>query len=109
MKLIAGQYLIASNDSLPNGRFTNENDDTQQRGLNKMTADVRKLDKMKFDVHTTKTRARRTVPTIFTTKALAAGHHKMKINVSVPQHKLKKHKNLRNLVALRTRLMKRNR
>jgi hypothetical protein len=58
MKLIAGQYQIASNGTLPNGQFTNENDTTQQRGLNKMAVDVRKLDKMKFDVHTTKTQRR---------------------------------------------------
>jgi hypothetical protein len=36
-----GKYLIASNDALLNGRFTNENDTTKQRGLNKMAADVR--------------------------------------------------------------------
>jgi deferrochelatase/peroxidase EfeB len=49
----AGQYLIASNDTVPKGRFAIEDDNTQQRGLNKMAKDVRKLE-VKNDAHTTK-------------------------------------------------------
>jgi hypothetical protein len=53
-----------------------------------MAADVRKVDDENLRAHKDESE------TTFTTKALAAGHHKMKINISVPPHLTKKHENL---------------
>jgi hypothetical protein len=59
----------------------------KKRGLNENGCGRTDLTKMKLDVHTTKTQKRGEMePTTFTTKAKAAEHHKMKINVSVPPH-----------------------
>jgi hypothetical protein len=44
---------------------------------------------------------KKTTTTTFNTKAMAAGHHKMKINVSIPPHKTEKHAILMKFLAMR--------